>query len=94
MTTVELADSRWPVANCDAAECRAPIVWAITEKAKRMPVDLEPSAGGNIVLRDTGGTAPLAVVLAPSQAFRRRNLRTSHFATCPAAPSFRKRRPK
>ena len=97
MTTVEppqqLLDGRWPVETCAAQDCRAEIVWALTANAKRMPVDAQPSDRGNVALRDTGGPAPLAVVLGADKAFGRTDLRTSHFATCPAAPSFRRRNP-
>ena len=94
MTTVEppqLVDGRWPVETCSHPDCRAEIVWAVTTGAKRMPVDINPSSKGNIVLRDTGGPAPLAVVLAADKAFGRTDLRTTHFVTCPAAPAFRRR---
>jgi hypothetical protein len=96
MTTSErpyLADGRWPIAHCDAAECRAPIVWALTEKAKRMPVDAQPSDRGTVALRDAGWSVPVAVVLKADRAFGRTDLRTSHFAMCPAAQSFRRGRP-
>lgn len=87
-----LVDGRWPIAECDASNCRAPIVWAVTQNAKRMPVDVQPSPVGNIALRFTGGPVPLAAVLDKTRAFGRRDLRTSHFATCPEGPSFRRRR--
>ena len=95
MTTVEapaFADGRWPIEHCAAHDCQAEIVWALTEKAKRMPVDAKPSPRGNIALRDTGGSVPIAAVLSADKAFGRTDLRTSHFATCCDAPSFRRRK--
>lgn len=92
MTTNDDPTGRWPIARCDAAECQAPIIWAVTERAKRMPVDAEPTSRGNVVLHNTGGPAPVAVVLKPDRVFGRTDLHTSHFATCPAAAGFRRRR--
>lgn len=90
--TPGLANGRWPVEHCADRDCQAPIVWAITTNAKRMPVDAQPAAAGNIELRDAGGPVPVAATLTPRLAFGRTDLRTSHFATCPSAPSFRRRR--
>lgn len=70
--------------------CYRPIIWAITERAKRMPVDPEPTKGGNIQLDwRPGGAAPLARVLPVAKQFGKTNLRKSHFATCPNAARHR-----
>jgi len=70
--------------------CNAPIIWAYTA-TKRMPVDAEPSTKGTVELRWEAGTVR-ATVLGAAKAFGRRDLRTSHFATCPDAAGWRKRR--
>lgn len=80
----------WPQVPCT---CGAPIIWAVTTTREgKMPIDPVPLAtGGNIVLRDTGGDAPLAVVLTVAQQFGRRNLHVSHFVTCPHSTRHRKK---
>lgn len=70
--------------------CQAPIIWAVTAAARRMPVDYTPADGGNIALRP-GPQAPIAAVLSVAAQFGRTDLRTSHFATCPHAALWRKR---
>lgn len=67
--------------------CGADIVWALTTNGKRMPVDAEPSAEGNIRLRNAGGHV-FADVVAPLSHDR---LRLSHFATCPSFAKHRRR---
>jgi hypothetical protein len=61
--------------------CDAEIIWAVTSKGKRMPVDAEPSESGNVEL-DRSGRVPLAIVHAqpPMEAT---NLHMAHHATCP-----------
>lgn len=87
--------------NCKS--CGAEILWADTENGKRMPVDVEPVAGGTIVLRHTEvGLAPVAMVtsaeerelLAQQAASRGEELRlfVSHFATCEHADLHRSRK--
>ncbi|HTI26228.1 MAG TPA: hypothetical protein VL652_34885 [Kutzneria sp.] len=61
----------------------------MTTRARAMPVDAEPVAGGTISVEAAGGTRPLARVLGVAQQFGRRNLHTSHFASCPEAASWR-----
>lgn len=70
--------------------CRAPIEWAITEKGKRIPLDVAaaPSSDGNIVVSETPGPqANLAIVVPVGEGDR-----ISHFATCPQANSHRGKR--
>ncbi len=78
--------SEWTRDECES--CHAPIIWAVTTRAKRMPVDFEPSGNGNISLQQVG-LAPLAVVLSVAKQFGRKDLRTSHFVTCPDAKAWR-----
>ena len=81
-------------AKCSA--CGAAIVWAVTAKGKRMPVDPEPVVGGNLVLELAGSGAIVRVQTAAEKAEAAavgKVLGTryvSHFATCPAAARFRK----
>jgi hypothetical protein len=74
--------------------CDAPIIWARTLTGRSMPVDAEPSDSGTVLLelrqgfvRATVYDAVTALSLAPV-----RELRTSHFATCPDADKWRKPR--
>lgn len=75
----------------ECESCHAPVIWAVTANAKRMPVDFEPTEGGNIALRP-GGMAPVATVLSVAKQFGRKDLRTSHFATCPDAKLWRRKK--
>lgn len=75
----------------ECRSCSAPIIWAITTKATKMPVDAHPSPDGNIAVEQRPGMMPLARVLNTTQRFGRSNLHTSHFASCQQADSWRKR---
>jgi hypothetical protein len=82
------------VNTCES--CAAPIVWAITVAGKLIPLDVEPSAGGN--LRKTGknrttkhGSAP-EVEVAPQMSLWDGGdgaRYVTHFATCPNAGEHR-----
>lgn len=67
--------------------CGAQVVWAVTSTGKRMPVDVEPAAMGNVLLEARTVGAPLAVVWAGPVA----GGRLSHFSTCPDAKVYRRR---
>lgn len=72
--------------------CRKPILWAETEKGRRIPIDPDPVSDGNVVLqRRDGFRPPLAIVrfVIPTGDGPRFK---SHFATCPEASKFRKSR--
>lgn len=78
--------------------CKAEIVWAITERGKRMPVDKLPSKKGNLMLVwRTGEVTPLAVYLTTEQiaafdgSLQRHRMHLSHFVTCKEADKWRKR---
>lgn len=73
------------------SSCHKPIIWAVTTRAKAMPINAEPETDGNIALDFRPGMDPLARVLNTTQQFGRKNLRKSHFATCPQADKWRKR---
>lgn len=92
---------KWETSTCRS--CGAPVIWALTEAGKRIPVDPEPMAGGNIVLSDKPfrprpdgvGPAvyiPRAHILSQAEGMTRRpapEARQSHFATCPDAEAWR-----
>lgn len=69
--------------------CQAPLLWAQTEKGRRIPLDPDPYAGedprGLYVLRAGG----LAVAVTPD-AFPGEPLYRSHFSTCPEAKEHRR----
>lgn len=76
--------------------CQAKIIWARTPNGKAMPVDGQPVEDGNVKLERVHGKltafvlGPLELELEPDgvQLFK------AHFATCPNAHEFRRRRPK
>jgi hypothetical protein len=71
--------------------CNAPIVWAVTNGGKGMPVDAEPVDDGHVELRpSTHGRGVIATVL-EAEALFAGPLRKSHFATCPDADGWRSR---
>lgn len=80
---------------CRSESCRAPIAWALVRTTgKRMPLDLDPSADGNVAVSNT---SPLvATVLTSDELLRAREhgqpLYTSHFVTCPDAKRHRRRK--
>jgi hypothetical protein len=73
--------------------CGAPILWAVTEHERRMPLDRDPytgpEPGGLFALRLDGENAPLAIAATP-EAFADEPLYRSHFATCPDAKEWRR----
>ncbi|WP_431976152.1 hypothetical protein [Micromonospora haikouensis] len=78
----------YPTEKCRS--CPAEIIWAVTERGKRMPVDAEPAAGGNVQLVEQHGQLT-AVVVPAKRAFGRTTLRKSHLMTCPQANEWRRR---
>lgn len=83
------------------SSCRRPILWCVTEGGKRMPIDPEPHADGNVV--KTGATdlvygKPVPVVRVLDDATMTlfdtvpagvEPRFVSHFATCPDADKHR-----
>lgn len=66
--------------------CKAPVVWAVTEKGRPMPVDPDRVPNGNIELEDgEDGTVARYVKADPSV-----ERHVSHFATCQFAAEHRK----
>lgn len=76
----------------ECQSCHAKVIWAVTTRARTMPVDAEPVADGNVQLEHRGeGVTPLAHVLSIAQRFGKKELRRSHFASCPDAAKWRHR---
>lgn len=69
--------------------CGAEIVWALSGNEKRMPVDAEPTAEGNVALVEVDGDLHARVAAANLLEEPRY---TSHFATCPNADAHRRPR--
>jgi hypothetical protein len=75
--------------------CGAAIWWATTEAGKSIPIDPDPTEGGNVKL--VGGTTGdpgirQVVVLGPDDARRFTGaLYVSHFVTCSQADDWRTR---
>lgn len=67
--------------------CSAPIIWCDTKNNKLMPVDAEPNASGDFVV--VNGRTWKAT---EEDRKLRRELHTSHFATCAQANDHRKSR--
>lgn len=77
--------------NCRS--CDAPIIWAATSRGKAMPVDVEPTAGGNVELTPHAVRPDelVAKVIPPHLAFGRQNLHMPHHATCPHGKEWKRR---
>ena len=73
--------------------CGADIRWEISDHGKRLPLDVEPVADGNLVIV-AGVVAPYIPELnATMSSGAPRPRYVSHFATCPQADDWRKKRP-
>lgn len=69
--------------------CKAEVVWAKTERGKRMPMDAEPSLRGTFRLEQRGTEGTLAVFVKPGD--RSGPLYMSHYASCAQASDWRKK---
>lgn len=70
--------------------CHARILWVKMASGKLNPVDAEPVASGNVVIDEDGQGVVLKKDLFDAPATGPRYV--SHFATCPDAAKFRKRK--
>lgn len=71
--------------------CGAPIVWAKTAATgKAIPLDTEPTPDGNIFLKD--GKAHYLTKNGVEQTLADFDRYKSHFATCPQAARFRRKK--
>jgi hypothetical protein len=78
-----------PVGASLCKSCRRPVIWAVTESGKRMPVDYNEHEGGNVFLY------PNRKVVIGKQTDETPMYATrhfSHFATCPNAGKHRRTR--
>lgn len=77
--------------------CGAPIVWGLTVKKRRMPLDADPQPDGTVVLVGGGGEhgEDLATVVPAEQ---RQNfpgqLRRPHHSTCPEGRAWQRSKKK
>ncbi|MBZ0118671.1 MAG: hypothetical protein K8H88_16840 [Sandaracinaceae bacterium] len=73
--------------------CKALVLWTVTESGELMPVDFAPSADGTIAIKP-GTHAGKRVWRSRVVRLDERGVmrRKSHFASCPNAPEWRKRR--
>ncbi len=78
------------IAHCRS--CDAPIIWVVTEKDKKMPIDAEPSPEGTFIKfrLDANGDKIVHFVKESERAATTKPLYASHFATCPDAAEHRK----
>lgn len=77
------------------SSCKARIRWAVTQTGRRIPLDPDPTARGNVRLEPAApaGVAQTAIVIPADQRARYAGqLYLSHFATCPYADQHRKPR--
>jgi len=65
----------------ECRSCGAAIIWATTEKGRKMPLDAKPTSTGSFVLEDVDGD-PRAIFMKGPQACHKYE---SHFKTCPNA---------
>jgi hypothetical protein len=73
--------------------CRALIVWGITEKGRRIPLDAKPHPDGNIYLyHDVAYVLPVNGRSLAEHREMGTPLYVSHFATCPNAAKHRRKR--
>ena len=63
--------------------CGAWIVWAVTDTGKRIPLDVSPVYGGNVVLSND---CDLAQIVKTDRSVKRW---VSHFSTCPQSKEWR-----
>ena len=69
------------VGPCRGPNCDAILLWVKTEDGRRIPIDSTPKKG-MYIMTDVEGRVKKVTVY------------TNHFATCPDAESFRKKRRK
>lgn len=76
--------------------CRAPLLWALTEKGRRIPLDRNSVPDGNIELEETDEGPPMSRVVPREDRILPGFFHTprykSHFATCPNAKRHRRRK--
>lgn len=72
--------------------CSRDILWAVTGKGKRMPIDPQPRGDGNLaVYRDVHGSLRARVLKKGEQLESYERPAMPHWATCPYADRHRKK---
>ncbi len=71
--------------------CRAPILWAITNAGRRMPLNAQPDPDG-LLITWTNNSGELRVSALATGETTGRPHYTSHFATCSSADAHRRPR--
>ena len=76
--------------------CGAPLLWALTKKGRRIPLDRNPVPDGNIEIEEADEGPPMSRVVSgqgelspglfPATRYK------SHFSTCPNAKRHRRRK--
>lgn len=73
--------------------CGNGMIWTTTTKGKPMPVDWKATPNGSFRLRRIPDEpTPIAEYVPPAERFSDVQLHDSHFATCPKADLFRKKK--
>lgn len=95
LTHVEGGERCKPVTLFSRATCRscnARIAWLKTPAGRSMPVDVEPSLSGNIIIENA------VAIVSPARAIEARaagrDTYVSHYATCPQANEHRRKQVK
>lgn len=74
------------------SSCNAPVIWGITSRDKKMPLDERPHADGVYHLAPGDARGPKIVKILPGETNYARARYVSHFRTCPHAERHSRRR--
>ena len=78
-------------ATCTGDGCAAPIVWALTEGGRRIPLNPDPHPDGTVILTDHDGRTRARILTGPELPAQQTAWQ-AHWATCPASSTFRRRK--
>lgn len=79
-----------PISTCRS--CGAEVIWTVTERENKMPVDAEPVKGGSFFLDYSRSSETPKARFIPEHERPTTPLYVSHFSTCPESKDWRKRR--
>jgi len=77
--------------NAFCQSCGTPIRWVVTIGDRRMPLDVELSPAGNVVLVDVPGKGVRARVLTGPELPALEPAHVAHWTTCPNSTEFKRR---